>query len=61
MMTILQNPPVANPKFVENKNIESHSPKIKYKQPNAPKHGKHVFHGIDSIIVLDNLHQSKSQ
>lgn len=30
-MTILQNPPVANPKFVENKNIESHSPKIKYK------------------------------
>lgn len=60
-MTILQYPPVANPKLIKNKNIESHPPKIKDKKPNAPEHREHIFHGINSIIVFYNIHQSKSQ
>lgn len=61
MMTILQYPPVTNPKFIKNKNIESHSPKIKYEKSNAPEHREHIFHGINSIVVFYNIHQSKSK
>ena len=56
MMTILQYPPVANPKLIKNKNIESHPPKIKDKKPNAPEHREHIFHRIYPTIHLDYLY-----
>lgn len=56
-MTVLEYPSIADPKLVKNKDIPCHSPKIEDKQPNSPKHGKYIFHGIYSTINFNNFDQ----